>query len=136
MGTPSKQRGRRYSREAQQEDLSEAQLKERLAALGWPANRLGRDLGEDLLVQVYDQGESSGLSFYVQLKSVRDAERRRPKGAPLTISFPRTEEGREAYRAFQDAIERGRRVEVEAGAVPRVEVPAWNHRFFLVIHML
>lgn len=87
MSTPSKPRGRRYSREAQQEDLSEAQFKERLAALGWPANRLGRDLGEDLLVQIYDQGASSGLSFYVQLKSVRDAERRRPKGAPEELRY-------------------------------------------------
>jgi len=84
-----KPRGRRYPGEAQQEDQSEGQFKARLAepAVGWPVNRMGRDLGEDLLIQIYDHGTSTGLSFYVQLKSVRDVEQRRRKRGPEELRF-------------------------------------------------
>ncbi|MFO0759008.1 MAG: DUF4365 domain-containing protein [Byssovorax sp.] len=74
--------GRRYSREAQQEDRSEHQIGERFAELGWPCDRLGRDLGEDLQVRIYDEGRTTGLSFLVQLKSAADAERLRRKKSP------------------------------------------------------
>jgi hypothetical protein len=73
---------RRYSREQQQEDRSEGQLKDRFAELGWPCDRLGRDLGEDLNVRIYDDGASTGLSFLVQLKSSADAERFKRKKSP------------------------------------------------------
>lgn len=89
MNSRSRSRTRRYTREAQQEDLSEKQFGARLAeqGLGWPVNRLGRDLGEDLLVQIYDQGTSTGLSFYVQLKSVRDIEKRRRRRDPEDLRY-------------------------------------------------
>ena len=88
MSAPGKPRGRRYSREAQQEDRSEGQIRDRLAEVGWAVDRLGRDLGEDLLVQIHDDGRSTGLSFYVQLKSVRGAERRRRKREPEALRYP------------------------------------------------
>jgi hypothetical protein len=70
MTARAKKPSRRYSRELGQEDRSEAQLRERLAEVGWPCDRMGRDLGEDLLVRIFDDGVSTGLSFYVQLKSI------------------------------------------------------------------
>lgn len=78
----------RYSKEAQQEDRSLGQFKERLAEVEWAANRLERDVGEDLVVQIHDeQMGSTGLSFYVQLKSVTDAERKRPKRGPEVLRY-------------------------------------------------
>lgn len=84
MTAASRKPNRRYSRESQQEDRSEAQLKERFAdlGLGWPCDRLGRDLGEDLHVRIYDDGQSTGLDFYVQLKSSANAEVLRRKKSP------------------------------------------------------
>ncbi|KYF79817.1 hypothetical protein BE11_05290 [Sorangium cellulosum] len=71
----------------QQEDRSEAQLRVRLADVGWPVDRLERDLGEDLRVRIFDQGTSTGLSFCVQLKSVLDAERRKRKRGPEELRY-------------------------------------------------
>ncbi len=82
MAAKGKRPGARYSREQRQEDRSEGQIKERFAELGWPCDRLGRDLGEDLSVRIYDEGASSGLTFLVQLKSVADAEKRKRKKIP------------------------------------------------------
>jgi hypothetical protein len=86
---PAKLAGKRYSPQAQQEDRSEGQFRDRMAetGVGWSVNRMGRDLGEDLVVQVYDQGASTGLSFYVQLKSVADAERKKPKRGPEVLRY-------------------------------------------------
>ena len=84
MTVTGRKPGRRYSREQQQEDRSEGQLKNRFAALGWPCDRLGRDLGEDLNVRIYDEGASSGLTFLVQLKSTADsAALKRKRSAAL-----------------------------------------------------
>jgi hypothetical protein len=80
--------GRRYSREQVQEDLSEGQLKTRCAELGWPCDRLGRDLGEDLNIRIYDDGASSGLNFHVQLKSTANsAALRRKRSAALAYKL-------------------------------------------------
>lgn len=84
MTVTGRKPGRRYSREQQQEDRSEGQLKDRFAALGWPCDRLGRDLGEDLSVRIYDDGASSGLTFLVQLKSTAaSAALKRKRSAAL-----------------------------------------------------
>jgi len=82
MTAAGRKTGRRYSRESQQEDRSVGQIKERFAELGWPCDRVGRDLGEDLRVRIFDEGQSSGLEFYVQLKSAADAERLKRKKSP------------------------------------------------------
>lgn len=87
MSASGKPRGRRYSREVQQEDRSAAQLRERLAEVGWLVDRRERDVGEDFLVHIYDQGISTGLMFHVQLKSVRDAEQRKPKRGPEELRY-------------------------------------------------
>ncbi len=84
MTVTGKKPGRRYSWEQQQEDRSEGQLKDRFAALGWPCDRLGRDLGEDLNVRIYDEGASTGLTFLVQLKStVHSGALKRKRSAAL-----------------------------------------------------
>ncbi len=66
--------GPRLSRQMQQEDRSVGQLMDHLAAYGWAVNPIRRDVGEDLLIQIFANGAPTGLSFYVQLKSVTDIE--------------------------------------------------------------
>jgi Domain of unknown function (DUF4365) len=87
MTIASSRPGRRYGRESQQEDLSEAQIRERFAELGWPSDRLGRDTGEDLHVRIFDDGNWTGLSFLVQLKSASDADRFQRKRHPA-LGYP------------------------------------------------
>ncbi len=58
---------RRLSPQKEQEDRSRHQVGECL--VGWNYNPIGEDLGEDVLVQVYDDGRSTGLGFTLQLKS-------------------------------------------------------------------
>ena len=58
---------RRLSPQLEQEARSVAQFKEAMAGSNFFLPE--RDLGEDLLVQLYDDGISTGLSFYAQLKS-------------------------------------------------------------------
>lgn len=75
----------RYSPQSQQEDVSIGQVKACFA--GWATSQV-KDLGEDLLVQVFDDGHTTGVSFYVQVKSTTDlATRSLKKGSDVAYSF-------------------------------------------------
>lgn len=87
MSVKAAKPSRRYSREQQQEDRSEGQFKALCAELGWPCDRLGRDLGEDLIVRIYDDGASTGLTFQVQLKSTTDSAALTLKRSPA-LAYP------------------------------------------------
>jgi hypothetical protein len=76
----------RYSKQSEQEAISRAQLDELLSNFGWVVNAIARDVGEDFVVQIYDDGISSGITFYVQLKSVEKYTRYRLKSG--LISYP------------------------------------------------
>jgi hypothetical protein len=78
---------RRYSREKKQEQISRAQLKDFLESHEWITGDIEPDLGEDILVRIYDQGISTGLSLYVQLKSVQDIEGYRLKSGVISYRF-------------------------------------------------
>lgn len=77
----------RFSKEQRQEDVSRGQFPARLAAYGWPAEPLRRDLGEDFLVRIYDHGQFSGLSFYAQIKSMTDIAKHRIAGDQLSYEL-------------------------------------------------
>lgn len=88
MTVTGRKPGRRYSREQQQEDRSAVQLEARCNELGWLCDRVGRDLGEDLNVRIYDEGASSGLNFHVQLKSTANsAALKRKRSADLAYKL-------------------------------------------------
>ncbi len=78
---------RRFGWQDGQEAESKADFLKRLAQLRWNVLEPAKDLGEDYLVQIYDDGVSSGLSFYVQLKSIRDAEKHKGKRAPNELKY-------------------------------------------------
>ncbi len=71
-----------------QEQRSVGQFIDRLGELRWKAQGPRKDYGEDYLVQIWDEGVPSGLSFYVQLKSTRNAELHKGKKTPNLLRYP------------------------------------------------
>lgn len=67
----------RFSAQKQQERISRSQFCERLDEFGWIASRPDEDLGEDFLVHIYYQGQATGVTFHVQLKSITNLNERR-----------------------------------------------------------
>src|SRR4051812_26037884 len=87
MTAASRKPGRRFSKEQQQENLSRRQFCERLDLSGWIPSGVETDMGEDLLVRIFDEGETTGLTFYVQLKSTADSGKRLHRKT-RTIAYP------------------------------------------------
>lgn len=87
MLATTKARARRLAPETAQEKRSKGQFIERMGEVGWNEFRPETDLGEDYAIQIHDGGASTGLSFYVQLKSIQDAQQRRPKGGAEELRY-------------------------------------------------
>jgi predicted nucleotidyltransferase len=66
----------RFTSKMEQELISRQQLTERFIQFGWIPNPPVIDLGEDFIVNVYFQGSGTGISFYIQEKSVTNIEGR------------------------------------------------------------
>ena len=81
---PSK---RRLSPQQQQENISRKQFEEFLEQHEWVTSDISPDLGEDILVRIYRDEVSTGLSFYVQLKSVDDIRKHTLKSGKISYSF-------------------------------------------------
>jgi hypothetical protein len=64
----------RYSPQQRQENISRKQFEAFLEEHEWITGDISPDMGEDILVRIYEDGVSTGLSFYVQLKSVATIE--------------------------------------------------------------
>lgn len=77
--------GRRRTVEQEQERESRLQLA--LAWKSWPLQSSVEDLGEDLLFQVYADGNFTGLSFYVQLKSTTSLDALVPKRRTDSVAY-------------------------------------------------
>jgi hypothetical protein len=78
---------RRLSPQQQQENISRKQFGEFLEQNEWVTDDISPDLGEDILVRVYKDGVSTGLSFYTQLKSVDDIEKFITKNRKISYPF-------------------------------------------------
>ncbi|MFB7223987.1 DUF4365 domain-containing protein [Streptomyces sp. NPDC056227] len=50
-------------------------MHEAFLSMGWATEELAKDYGEDLLVKIFDQGESTPYSFFVQAKSAESLAR-------------------------------------------------------------
>jgi hypothetical protein len=66
-----KSQPQRWTKQQQQESISRYQLATRLSEYGWVPESVSPDLGEDFIVNIYDSGIWSGLSFYIQEKSTQ-----------------------------------------------------------------
>lgn len=78
--------GRRRSVEDEQEELSKKQLSDAWDP-PWVVERIQKDLGEDLHVRIYEDGQSTGLSFYVQLKSTTKLDGLVPKRRKDSVAY-------------------------------------------------
>jgi hypothetical protein len=56
------------------ENVSEDQIREYFHRLGWDVDRFGKDYGEDLFVRIFEEGASTGKSFFVQLKGTNNIQ--------------------------------------------------------------
>jgi hypothetical protein len=82
MGIP-----RRSSTQQDQEIQSRKQFEGLISSIGWKPTDVTPDLGEDFLIRIYDQGVSTGLSFYVQLKSVQNINNYQLKTGKISYPF-------------------------------------------------
>jgi hypothetical protein len=64
------------------ETLSRNRLHEAFAREWWTVEDLAKDYGEDLLVRIFENGQATPYSFFVQVKATEDVERFRRKGSP------------------------------------------------------
>lgn len=78
---------RRSSIQLEQEKKSRLQLEERLSDFGWHLATPSPDLGEDFIVQIYHEGQNTGVNFYIQEKSVTNLENRRTKDNNLVYTL-------------------------------------------------
>lgn len=62
---------KRYSPQKKQEQVSRKQFETFLEQHEWITESIHTDLGEDIFVRIFSDGVSTGLSLYVQLKSVK-----------------------------------------------------------------
>lgn len=76
----------RWTEQQIQGRIGQDQLVERFSQAGWIATRPSEDLGEDLIVHIYHEGQATGVNFFVQIKSITNLNGRR-RGDHLPYSF-------------------------------------------------
>lgn len=76
---------KRYTKQQKQERVSRDQFAEFLEEHEWITDEV-YDLGEDLLVRIYDDGRWAGITFFVQLKSTTNLDGHLIQGNQL--SYP------------------------------------------------
>ncbi|RYX81066.1 DUF4365 domain-containing protein [bacterium] len=80
---------KRVTDEQEQGELGELQVHTHfLQVLKWKPRPLSPDLGEDFIVDIYDQGASAGLAFYVQVKSSANLPKFQLKTKDRSFSYP------------------------------------------------
>ncbi|MER5218314.1 DUF4365 domain-containing protein [Streptomyces sp. NPDC002838] len=84
-------------------DLSVARLQEAFTLQGWTAEVLGKDYGEDLLVRIFDDGEATPYTFYVQVKSTETLSRYTRKGGGY-VRYPISLDHLEHWLKFSDPV--------------------------------
>lgn len=75
----------RRPHEHQIEELSRRKFREKCPA-AWVVRDLNPDYGLDMLVDIFEDDEATGRSFYVQMKSTREARLDRALAVRLTAS--------------------------------------------------
>ena len=78
---------KRHAPQQKQENVSRKQLESFLEEHEFVTADISPDLGEDVLVRIYDKGISTGLSFYVQLKSVDEFKKYLLKSGDISYPF-------------------------------------------------
>lgn len=77
----------RYSAQQKQENISKPQIEEFFESHNFITSPVTPDLGEDSLVRIYENGVSTGLSFYLQLKSTSNIQKHTLKSGEISYVF-------------------------------------------------
>ena len=77
----------RRTPQQEQERRSVHQFCDFLEDYEWNTGEIHPDMGEDILVQIYDEGISTGLSLYFQLKSTEDIDKHKLKSGEISYQF-------------------------------------------------
>ncbi len=78
---------RRITKQQEQGESGQRETEKCFAAVGWQPRPLTPDLGEDFIVDIYDDGISAGLAFYVQVKSIANASSITRRNEELSYSL-------------------------------------------------
>ncbi|WP_406353883.1 DUF4365 domain-containing protein [Streptomyces sp. NBC_01635] len=83
--------------------MSIVKMQEAFTLQGWTVEVLGKDYGEDLLVRIFEDGEATPYTFYVQAKSVETLSRFvKKKGGHLR--YPVNFDHLQHWREFWDPV--------------------------------
>jgi hypothetical protein len=83
--------------------MSIIRMHEAFLSLGWTTEILDKDYGEDLLVRIFDQGNATPYTFYVQAKSVESLKRHTRKDGSY-IRYPIDFEHLRHWNDFWDPV--------------------------------
>jgi Domain of unknown function (DUF4365) len=129
------------------EDLARAALRDAFARVGWTTEDLGQDYGEDVLVRIFDNGEATPWSFFVQSKATDRIDRFRAKDSghlafsvqsdhakhwerfwePVVLAIYDTKSGQTYWDILQTFLEKTRGLSVDQPrASSTVRVPTGN----------
>jgi hypothetical protein len=83
--------------------MSIIRMQEAFLSLGWSIEELDKDYGEDLLVRIFDRGNATPYTFYVQAKSVESLKRHTRKDGTY-IRYPIDLEHLRHWKDFWDPV--------------------------------
>ncbi len=84
--------------------MARAALREAFSTVGWTTEDLAEDYGEDVLVRIFDAGETTPFSFFVQSKATDQIERFMSKdGTRLAFSI-KSEHAKHWVRFWEPVI--------------------------------
>ena len=69
------------------EEIGRSQFVKFLAPFEWIPQDFDKDLGEDIFIRIYDQGNATGLSLYIQHKSVQNIASHRLKAGSISFGI-------------------------------------------------
>jgi hypothetical protein len=78
-------------------------MHEAFLSLGWSTEVLDKDYGEDLLVRIFDHGNATPYTFYVQAKSVESLQRHTKKDGTY-VRYPIDFEHLRHWKGFWDPV--------------------------------
>ena len=93
----------RRPRSHQLEDISRNRLHRIFEEAGWTVEDLVKDYGEDLLVRIFNNGEATSLSFFVQAKATDNIAEYLDRDAQ-TIKYPIAVEHLNHWETFHEPV--------------------------------
>jgi hypothetical protein len=79
---------RRVTEEQKTGEIGEGQVATRFTELGWNSHKVSPDYGEDLIINIADDGVPAGLGFWAQVKSTEDISAFQLKSGNRDYSYP------------------------------------------------